>query len=300
MANPLPIIDAHHHLWDLDKGRYPWLQDALIPTFRYGNYQSICKNYLPKNFRHHNIRQNIVASVHMEAEHEKSNPIAETIWLHQTAEKDGIPNAIVGQAWFCRDDIDAILKGHAEYPLIRGVRQKPNAAKDPASIVPGAPGTMSDPLFREGYALLKKYGLHYDLQVPWWHLEEAATLAHDFPDTPIILNHTGLPSNRSEDGLAGWRAGMQALAAEPNTAVKISGIGVPGRPWTAKLNENIVLDTIKIFGADRCMFASNFPVDSLVTDYDTIFDGFKQITVRLGEVAQRKLFHDNAKRYYRI
>ena len=93
---------------------------------------------------------------------------------------------------------------------------------------------------------------------------------------------------------------MQALAAEPNTAVKISGIGVPGRPWTANLNENIVLNTIKIFGADRCMFASNFPVDSLVADYDTIFDGFKQITVRLGEVAQRKLFHDNAKRYYRI
>ena len=300
MSDAFPIIDAHHHLWDLETGRYPWLQGEFIATFRYGDYRPICRNYLPDDFRRDSSKQNVTASVHMEAEYDPSDPIAETKWLHGVAERDGIPNAIIGQAWFCNDDIESVLSGHAEYPLVRGVRQKPAAASGPEGVVRSAPGSMSDPKFRAGYALLHKYGLHYDLQVPWWHLSEAAELARDFPDTPIILNHTGLPSDRSPAGLRGWREGMQTLAAEPNCAVKISGIGIPGEAWSVAHNRTVVLNTIEIFGVDRCMFASNFPVDSIVADYDTIFDGFKEITASLGASAQRKLFFDNAKRYYRI
>jgi len=300
VADDFPIIDAHHHLWDLDTGSYPWLQGEFISTFRYGDYNPICRNYLPGDFRRDSANQNVVASVHMEAEYETSEPVKETKWLHDVAERDGIPHAVVGQAWFCRDDIESVLRGHAEYPLVRGIRQKPAAASTPETVVRGAPGSMSDPKFREGYALMQKYGLHYDLQAPWWHLTEAAELARDFPDTPIILNHTGLPSDRSASGLAGWRDGMQALAEEPNSAVKISGIGVPGEVWSTALNRSVVQDTIDIFGVDRCMFASNFPVDGLVAEYDTIFDGFKEITAPLGTTAQRKLFFGNAKRYYRI
>ena len=300
MSTPFPIIDAHHHLWDLTSGRYPWLQDEIIPTFRYGDYSSICRNYLPAEFRQDNNRQNVVASVHMEAEWSTDDPVAETDWLHRVAEADGVPSAIIGQAWFCRDDINTVLAGHAAYPLIRGIRQKPVAAATQDQVISGAPGTMSDPKFREGYAIMAKHSLHYDLQVPWWHLEEAGDLARDFPDTPIILNHTGLPSDRSERSLLGWRAGMEALADVANTAVKISGIGMPGEAWTVELNRHVVLTTIAIFGVERCMFASNFPVDSLVASYDTIFDGFREITEELGQSAQRRLFHDNAKRYYRI
>lgn len=300
MSTPFPIIDAHHHLWDLSHGQYPWLQNETIPTFRYGDYSTICRDYLPADFRRDNSRQNVVASVHMEAEWSTDNPVAETEWLHRIAETHDVPNAIIGQAWFCRDDIDAVLAGHAAYPLIRGIRQKPMASATPENVIPNALGSMSDRKFREGYALMAKHGLHYDLQVPWWHLEEAADLARDFPDTPIILNHAGLPSDRSEEGLSGWRAGMEALADVANTAVKISGIGMPGKAWTVELNRHVVLTTIEIFGIERCMFASNFPVDSLVASYDTIFDGFREITEELGETAQGKLFHDNAKRYYRI
>jgi len=296
----LPIIDAHHHFWDLSRGRYPWLQDDVIETFRYGNYARIRRDYLPDDFRRDHGHHTIVASVHMEAEYDTADPVAETRWLHEIAEQHGLPNAVIGQAWFCRDDIATLLAAHAEYPLIRGIRQKPAAAPSPDTVVPNAPGTLSDPAFRAGYAHLATHGLHYDMQVPWWHLEEAAALARDFPETLIILNHTGLPADRSDRGLSGWQAGMEAFAAEPNTAVKISGIGVPGQPWTVERNRHVVLTTIRTFGVDRCMFASNFPVDGLVADYETIFDGFLEITRDLGEPAQRKLFHDNAKRYYRI
>jgi predicted TIM-barrel fold metal-dependent hydrolase len=137
------------------------------------------------------------------------------------------------------------------------------------------------------------------MQTPWWHLGEAADLARDFPETTIILNHTGLPADRSEGGLKAWRAAMETFAAQPNTAVKISGLGVPGQRWTADLNRGIVRDTIDIFGVDRCMFASNFPVDSVCATFDEIYGGFFEIVADLPESDRRALFHDNAARYYR-
>jgi predicted TIM-barrel fold metal-dependent hydrolase len=159
---------------------------------------------------------------------------------------------------------------------------------------------MGDPAWRRGYALLQKYGLSFDLQTPWWHLAEAAALARDFPHTRTILNHTGLPADRSPEGLAGWRVAMQTLAAEPNVALKISGLGQPGQPWTVAANGPIVRAAIAIFGVERCMFASNFPVDGLCADFDTIFSGFKTIVADLSPPEQTSLFHANALRFYRL
>jgi predicted TIM-barrel fold metal-dependent hydrolase len=235
----------------------------------------------------------------MEAEWDPADPVGETRWLHDLHDRTGWPHAVIGQAWFARDDIAEVLAGHASFPLVRSVRQKPAAAPSPAAFVPGAPGSMADPRFRAGYARLATHGLHYDLQTPWWHLGEAADLARDFPDTLIILNHTGLPSDRSPAGIAGWREGMERFAAEPNTAVKISGIGVPGKRWTADLQGAVVRETLRIFGAERCMAASNFPVDSLCASYDEIFTGLKAITAGMPQADRRAFFHDNALRIYR-
>ncbi|EDP65870.1 putative hydrolase [alpha proteobacterium BAL199] len=294
----LPIIDAHHHFWELGHGRHPWLEDHVVP-FRYGDYSAIRKSYLIDDFRRDHGAHNVVKSVHMEAEWDPRDPVAETRWLHELHDRTGWPHAVVGQAWFTRPDIATVLAGHAAFPLIRSVRQKPTAAPSPDAALAGAPGSMADPAFRAGYRLLAKHGLHYDLQTPWWHLGEAADLARDFPDTLIVLNHTGLPSDRSTAGLAGWRAGMAAFADQPNTAVKISGIGVPGRAWTPDLQGGVVLETIRLFGADRCMVASNFPVDSICASYDEIFSGLKAITAMLPLSERQAIFHDTAMRIYR-
>jgi predicted TIM-barrel fold metal-dependent hydrolase len=159
---------------------------------------------------------------------------------------------------------------------------------------------MGDPRWRAGFALLSRHGFSFDLQTPWWHLAEAADLARAFPLTPIILNHTGLPSDRTAEGLRGWRAAMGLLAQQPNVSVKISGLGLPGRPWRTEDNEGIVRDAIEAFGPERCMFASNFPVDSLVGSFDAIFEGFYAITRGFSEADRRRLFHDNAARVYRL
>ena len=158
---------------------------------------------------------------------------------------------------------------------------------------------MDDPRWRDGFALLSGLGLMFDLQTPWWHLDAAFALAADFPGTTIVLNHTGLPSDRSAIGLEHWRAAMARLSDAGNVNVKISGIGVPGQAWTADANRYVVRETIAMFGVERCMFASNFPVDSLCATFQDIFNGFGEIVSDLPEAEQRALFHDNAERIYR-
>ena len=298
-ADELPIIDAHHHFWDLSLGKHPWLcGDRLIP-FRYGDYSAIKQNYLPGDYGHDAARQSVVKTVHMEAEWDPADPLGETRWLQELHDSTGYPHAMIGQVWFERDDVAEVLRGHAANTLMRSVRQKPTAAPSPDRAEAGAPGSMADPRFRAGYRHLQRLGLHYDLQTPWWHLGEAADLARDFPDTLIVLNHTGLPSDRSAAGLAAWGEAMERFAGQPNTAVKISGICVPDQTWTPALNRHVVLETIRIFGVERCMFASNFPVDGLWASFDEIFEGFKAITAEFSSVDRRKLFHDNALHTYR-
>ena len=225
--------------------------------------------------------------------------LEETAWVMDLHERTGFPHAVIGQAWFMADDIEAVLAGQATCPLMRSIRQKPVAAPSHDAFQPGIPGSLADPTFRAGYAHLATHGLHFDLQTPWWHLDEAADLARDIPDTTIILNHTGLPTDRSPDGLVAWRAHMERFAAVPNTAVKISGICVQGEAWTAELNREVVLRTIELFGVDRTMFASNFPVDKLVAEFFAIYSGFMNIVADFSYDDRLKLFHDNAVRYYR-
>jgi predicted TIM-barrel fold metal-dependent hydrolase len=128
----------------------------------------------------------------------------------------------------------------------------------------------------------------------------ARALADAFPSTPIVLNHTGLPADRSPEGIAGWRAAMTGLARAQNVAVKISGIGQLGKPWTADANREIVLTTIDLFGVDRSMFASNFPVDSLCGNFAEIFGGFAEIVADFSADEREALFARNAMRIYDI
>jgi predicted TIM-barrel fold metal-dependent hydrolase len=294
----IPIIDAHQHFWDLRLNKNSWLNPKKQIPFRYGDYSSICKNFLISDYKEISKNHNIVKTVHMETEWDPKDPVGETKWLHKLYDETGFPNAIVGQAWFDRQDIDSVLSGHMQYPLIRSIRHKPKISLTPDIQNLNPKGTLNDPVFRQGYSLLKKHNLHYDLQIPWWHLPDATKLAKDFPDTIIILNHTGLPSDRSKDGLNNWKSNMKQFSEQPNTALKISGICVPNEKWTSNLNKNIIKDSIDIFGYKRCMFASNFPVDGVIATFDEIFNGFKEIVSSMKDYEIKSLFHDNAIKYY--
>src|SRR5665213_2814975 len=243
MLPTLPIIDPHQHFWDLRRNYLPWLSDKPITSFRYGDYSALRRDYLPDDYRRDALGLNLAGSVFVETEWDRRDPVAETRWLRDLVRDLGLACAMVAHATLHRDDVAEILAQHASFPLVRGIRHKPTSAPSADKIERGAPGSMMDPAWRRGYAMLARHRLSFDLQTPWWHLGEAAELNAAFPETLIILNHTGLPRDRSATELAGWRAAMANFAAAPNVAVKISGLGEPGHPWSLERNRGVILDT---------------------------------------------------------
>ena len=293
------MIDAHHHFWNPRENYHPWLCDEPPIPFRYGNYRAIRRPYLPDDYFADAQHHNIVATVYVETEWDSQDSGGEVDWVDALHARTGHPGAVVAQAWLDREDVADVLAYAARSKLVRSVRHKPQAAASADAAARGAAGSMDDPRWRDGYALLAQHGMHFDLQTPWWHLDAAADLARDFAGTTLILNHTGLPSDRSEAGLQGWHRAMCTLAECDNVFVKISGLGQLAVPWTVQANRWVVAETINMFTPQRCMFASNFPVDGLCADMATIFDGFKTIASELPDSAQAALFHDTALVTYR-
>ena len=295
----MPIVDAHHHLWDLEGPiRYPWLEGGEHSYL--GDYSRIRRSYLPPEFRRDTALHNVIATVHIEAECDRSQQLAETAWLTRINAEYGMPNAIVAHAWVDTPDAEEVLAGHKRFPLVRGIRTKPVIASGPDDSVRGQPRSLQDPKWRQGLALLEKYDLSWDLRVPWYHLSEAAEVCREHPRMRIVLNHTGYPLDRSKEQLAVWRRGMEMLASCPNVWCKISGLTVKDQPWTWQVNGAVIRETIGMFGVDRCMFASNHPVDGVKASWDWIFTQFKYITAGLPPEDRRKLFAENALAFYRI
>jgi len=289
------VVDAHQHFWDPERNYYPWLNDTPRIPFRYGDYGAICRRYLPPDYRADALPWIVDKSVYVEAEWDPRDPVGETRYIAALRREHGLPTVMVAQAWLDAPDAPRILEEQAAFAFVRSVRHKPRANATPND---GIPGGTTDAKWRAGFSILARLGLRFDLQTPWWHLAEAAQLATDYPDTTVILNHTGLPADRSAEGLAGWKRAMAVLATCPNVNVKISGLGQRGQPWTAAANGDIVYTVIDLFGAGRCMFASNFPVDSLCAPFPTIFGGFREIVRDFSMDEQRALFRDNAIRIY--
>lgn len=288
MTGRFPIADAHQHFWDPRANYHPWLCDPQPVALRYGDYSALRRPYLPADYFADAGGQEVVKTVCVEAEWDPRDPLGETAWVARLRRATGFPTVMVAQAWLDREDAAEVLERQAGFAFVRGVRHKPR------------PGAMRDPRWRAGYALLERHRLRFDLQVAWTELEDAAALCRAFPSTQLILNHAGLPADRSREAIAGWRRALRALAACPNAAIKISGIGVPGERWTAALNREVVLSAIEAFGIGRAMFASNFPVDGLCATFREIYSGFRAIVADLSALEQRALFHDNAVRIYAV
>ena len=298
---PTAIVDAHHHLWRLDRGHYPWLQESYEPeTFILGEYAPLCRDFLPADYRAARGDAPVVATVHVEAERDRGEALAETRWLEAVAAADGMPQAIVAWVDFAAPDVDGQLAAQARCPLVRGIRCKPRTTRRPEVSIRGEPGTMQDERWLAGLARMEAHGLAWDLRVPFWHLEEAAIVAAMFPKVPIAVEHAGLPWDRSEAGIAAWRRGMEALARSPNVHVKLSEFGLRDQPWRCEDNAPIIRDCVAIFGWQRAMFGSNFPVAGLRIGFEALVEATCDALAHLDAEQQQAIWHDNAARFYRI
>ena len=293
MTNARQIVDAHQHFWQLGSIHYPWRMDEPLSDFVKSN-PALNKDYLVSDLLEDARDFNLVKSVHVDGVPAPSDAVAETAWLQGLAnspENKGFPHAIIASADLRNSDVADTIAAHIRYPNVRGVRQILNWVPEPL---------MRDDSWRTNFERLGPLGLIFEMHIIASQMEDAARLAADFPDVRIALNHTGLPSMASEGDFDAWRRGMALLASNDNISVKLSGFGMLDPNCTADSIRPFVLETIDLFGAKRCMFASNFPVDRLFVSYQHLWTSYMRVTEGFTDEEKSQLFHDNAVAFYRL
>lgn len=300
MTNDIEIIDAHHHFWDLNKNYYPFLRDKIDPNFFLGNYETIRENYLPIDYINDSRNHNVVGTIHCEAEWDRNDQVGETRWLKDLALNNKFPNAIVAHAWFHKKNSEEIIAEQASFDMVKGIRSKPITKFSQNSQEYLYEGSMQDINWRNGLKLLEKYNLNYDLRIPNWHLEEAVEIVRFIPNTKVIINHAGFPWNRTDEGMDYWRKGIKLMSLEPNTFIKLSEFGVKGEDWNYYQNKKIIHELIDLFGPQRCMFASNFPVSKIKISFDDLYKNYKKIVKDFSDDEKKWLFAKTASEVYNL
>lgn len=313
-----PIVDAHHHLFDVPLWRYRF--DDLLADIGSGH--------------------NIIATVYAEcgSMYKASGPVAfrpvgETEFVNGVA-------AMSASGGFGKTQVCAAIFGHVDLTLgakarevlqahiqagggrFRGIRHATVYDPSPAirtTLHLPPPHLMADPQFREGFACLAPLGLSFDVWMYHPQLPDLIALARAFPDTTIVLDHVagvlgvGPYAGRRDEIFASWKRDMRELATLPNVHVKIGGLGMPtlgfgfherAMPPTseelAKAWRPYVETTIEAFGVERCMFESNFPVDKVSCSYGVLWNAFKRLAAQSSASEKAALMHKTATRVYRL
>jgi L-fuconolactonase len=312
----LLICDPHHHLWYDKLIRYS--VDDFLKDIGVG---------------HHVTKTVFVESRLMLREDAtlEMQPVGETEFvqnvvteLQEKNEEIDVAAGIVGFADFTLGRaVENVLNAHisAGKGRFRGIRhicawdQSPEF-KDPWNT---PKGLLADKIFREGFACLQEHNLSFDAWLFHPQLMELADLAGEFPKTSIIINHIGGPlgvgpyAGKRKDVIRDWKLGMVKLSKHPNVYVKLGGLGMEicGFGWhkrSAPPNSSELAETmapyylwcIEQFGAERCMFESNFPVDKRSYSYNILWNAFKNIIKDLPYHDKCALLHDTASRVYGI
>ena len=310
----LPICDPHHHLWDRPGSRY-LLEHVLRDT---------------------GCGHNVVRTVFVECSSmyrpdgpEAMRPVGETAFVEDTAVRAmGGPTAVAAGIVGFADltlgaEVTPVLEAHlaASPERFRGIRHSAawDASPEIGAYKSPPRGLLMDARFREGFACLGRYGLSFDAWLYHPQLLELVDLAKAFPDVPIVLDHIGGPlgigpyAGQREAVFRLWKAGIAQLAACPNVAVKLGGLGMaccgmgwherPRPPSSGEMAEAMApyyLHCIEQFGVDRCMFESNFPVDRIASLYCVLWNAFKRVVHDFSPGERAALFHDTAARVYRL
>lgn len=285
-------IDAHHHLWDLGAVNYPWLMASGVERF-FGDPTPIQRNYLIDEFRR--AADGFDGSVHIQVGAEDG--LEEAKWVQAVA--DGNPDWPMAQVVFCdltAPDLGAKLDAYQTLSTVRGVRQIVGRAPGEDAVT-GTNDLLDDPRFAAGLKEAGHRGLSFDLQlIPDLYDGMARVLDHA-PDVPVALCHAGSPHDRTPEGIKQWAKALKVLSERPQVTCKLSGLGMFDHNWTADSIRPIVETCLDQFGRERAMYGSNFPVDSLYSDYATLAAAYEKL---LPDDVKSAVFFDTAAAFYGI
>jgi len=292
----IPFVDTHVHFYDM---KHPtlyygdWQPDKDHPNPMLGSQTRKLgqKNYLSSDFIEESAPEGVIKSVHVQAAIGTPDAIDETEWLQNAYQTTGMPNAIIGFVDLKKSSAEVEINRHLEYPNFRGIRDF-SAAQDTDYLI--------NEDFVKGFALQQKYDLVSSVSAQWQNMERLQNLAGTFPDIPIVLDHAGFPDQRTPEYFKSWKAGMQQAAEAENIICKISGLGMGDQSWTVESIKPYVETCIEIFSPSRCIFATNWPIDSLWSGYVDVISAYRKIVAHYTFSEVENMFKNNAENLYSI
>jgi len=284
MKQQIAIIDAHLHIWDLDRLRYPWLDG--VPK--------INRSYLLADYDAARGAQEVEALVFVQCECLPEQHLEELAWVRSCADADSRLKAIV--PWAPLESGDAVraeLVAMASDPRVKGVRRIIEFEQDLDFCIQLG--------FIRGVQLLGETGLHCELTIGPRNFRNVLKLVEACPGTRFILDHIGCP-NIAAGQLQPWKDDLRAFAASGPHPCKFSNLVCNANleRWTVEDLKPFADAVIECFGPDRLLWGSDWPHARPAASLSRWFETALTLTSAIGPAAQRKIFHDNAKTFYRI
>jgi L-fuconolactonase len=335
----LPIVDPHHHLWDRPGAKGADLPPPSHPfeALTRLSPRYLLDELLADLRRGHNVKATVFVqcgAMYRADGPAHLRPVGETEFVNGVAamSASGVYGdvracaGIVGHVDLTQDEalVAEALERHLQVApdRFRGIRHSASWDADPAVLGPlqrGVAGLYASDAFRRGFARLAPLGLSFDSWLLEPQLPELTDLARAFPETTIVLDHVGTPlgigayAGRREERFETWRKAIADLVACPNVVAKVGGLAMPFAGFATFMSdppassERLAADwrpyveaTIEAFGADRCMFESNFPVDLGSCTYDVLWNAFKRLAQGWSPDEKTALFSGTATRVYRL
>lgn len=299
--NRLPILDCHQHFFDARRWRYPVFTqrtagfEALV-----GDYTALPRVYLPEDYTRDTGGLNVVKTVW--AEFISDDPVSEVGWAEKLAQATGRPDGMIALVDFLSPDLDRTLDAYASVEHVRCVRQHLGwHPTNPLLRYAPRPDLLSDAAWRRGLASLRGRNLLCEIEIFASQLPDLASVASANPDIRFVLPVMGWPVDLTSDGQAAWKRALVGVAACPNIAVKIFGMEcIFGIHWTVPQVRPWILETIEIFGPDRCMFASHMPICKLACSYQRLYGAYFEVIMDFSSSEKRQLLHDTAATAYSL
>jgi predicted TIM-barrel fold metal-dependent hydrolase len=286
------LVDTHVHFFDYDAApdlRWSWLESDEGWSITGSMAAVRSRRFTPFELWAEAGRlTGLTKCVHVESAHGSADSVRETAFLAELRERHGAPQAAIVRVELDEPDLDRRLDEHCKYGFVRGVRE------------PGKAAVLADDRYVAGVRCLGERDLIFEVYCSAKRFTALGELARRCPDTRIVLEHFGAPPRPATDRFAGWRDGLHRLAEEPNVLLKVSGLGLMATDWTFEEAEVLMAEALDAFGAERCFFGSNFPVDRAMSSYPDGYTAMQRATRCLTEGQRHALFVTNAEALYRI